>query len=140
MPSTIRLEVVTPFGLVYRDDIDYLKAPAVDGEIGILPQHAPLVTGLEIGILHVKKGGEEFKIAISEGFLEVKPDNINVIVRTAELQNDIDVERARRARERAEKRLKSGDNSIDRARAEAALKRALARLKAAEYSLQIQDD
>lgn len=132
MPSTIKLEIVTPFGIIYNEEIDFLKASAIDGEIGILPQHAPLVTGLEIGILHIRKGEAEIKIAVSEGFIEVKPSNINVIVRTAEQEVEIDVERARRAKERAEKRLATRNSSIDQARAEAALKRALARLKATE--------
>jgi len=134
MPSTIRLEIVTPFGIIYNEEIDFLKAPAIDGEIGILSRHAPLVTGLEIGILHIMKGEEEIKIAISEGFIEVKPSNIKVIVRTAELEEEIDVERARRAKERAEKRLNQRDSNIDHTRAEAALKRALARLHAVEHS------
>lgn len=133
MPSTIKIEIVTPFGIIYKDEIDFFKAPAIDGEIGILPGHAPLVTGLEIGTLYIKKGEEEINIAISEGFIEVKPSNINVVVRTAELSEEIDVERARRAKERAEKRLAKRDNSIDYARAEAALKRAMARLKATEH-------
>ena len=136
MSSTIKLEIVTPAGKKYSGDVEYLEPPALDGEIGILPGHAPLVTGLKIGLLELKKGEERLVIPISEGFMEVTPDNINIIVRTAELPEEIDVERARRAKERAEKRLNGADvgelDYVDYVRARAALERALARLKAAE--------
>ncbi|ACL70528.1 F0F1 ATP synthase subunit epsilon [Halothermothrix orenii] len=133
MPSTIRLEVVTPEKVVFSEPVNILIAPAIDGEIGILPKHTPLVTGLKTGVMRVKKDGEEVKISISEGFMEVKPDEINVIVRTAELPHEIDVERARDALKRAEKRLNSRNDRIDRARARAAFERAIARLKAAGH-------
>ncbi|MTI59207.1 MAG: F0F1 ATP synthase subunit epsilon [Firmicutes bacterium] len=134
MPSTIKLEIVTPENVVYSEDINLLEGPAIDGLIGILPRHAPLVTGLKTGILQVKKGEENINIPISDGFMEVKPEQINVVVRTAELPHEIDLERARRAKERAEKRLES-DNSkqIDFARAQSALERALARIKAVDH-------
>ncbi|NLJ83485.1 MAG: F0F1 ATP synthase subunit epsilon [Halanaerobiaceae bacterium] len=138
MSSTIKLEIVTPAGKKYSGEIEYLRVPAMDGEIGILPGHTPLVTGLKIGLLEIKKGTERLVIPISEGFIEVTPGNINVVVRTAELPEEIDVERARRAKERAEKRLNGlngeevGLEYIDYVRARAALERALARLKAAE--------
>lgn len=135
MSSTIKLEIVTPAGKKYSGEIEYLKAPAIDGQIGILPGHAPLVTALKIGLLELRKGEERLVIPISEGFMEVTPDNINVVVRTAELPDEIDVERARRAKERAEKRLNGKDSQsayFDYVRARAALERALARLKAAE--------
>ncbi|HOA40173.1 MAG TPA: F0F1 ATP synthase subunit epsilon [Halanaerobiales bacterium] len=135
MSSTIKLEIVTPAGKKYSGEIEYLKAPAIDGQIGILPGHAPLVTALKIGLLELRKGEERLVIPISEGFMEVTPDNINVVVRTAELPDEIDVERARRAKERAEKRLNGKDSQsayFDYVRARAALERALARLKAAD--------
>jgi len=132
MGSTIRLDIVTPERVVYSEEIDLLVAPAIDGEIGILPKHTPLVTGLKIGVLRVKKDTEETKIPISEGFMEVKPEQINVVVRTAELPHEIDIERAKKALERAKKRLEK-DSKIDYTRAEAALERALARLKAVEH-------
>ena len=135
MSSTIKLEIVTPAVKKYSGEIEYLKAPAIDGQIGILPGHAPLVTALKIGLLELRKGEERLVIPISEGFMEVTPDNINVVVRTAELPDEIDVERARRAKERAEKRLNGKDSQsahFDYVRARAALERALARLKAAD--------
>ena len=131
MPK-IELDIVTPEKIAYNDEIDILEVPAIDGKMGILPRHAPLVTGLQIGVMRVVKDNENIHISISEGFMEVKPDHINVVVRTAELPEEIDVERARSARERAEERLNKDDQSIDEARAQAALKRALARLEVAE--------
>lgn len=131
MASLVKLDIVTPEEVVYSEDIELLIAPAIDGEIGILPKHIPLVTGLDTGILRIKKDGEEIKVPISDGFMEVKPDLINVVVRTAELPHEIDVDRAQRALERAEKRVNEKNQKTDQARAKAALDRALARLKAA---------
>ncbi|MFW5999441.1 MAG: F0F1 ATP synthase subunit epsilon [Halanaerobiaceae bacterium] len=130
----IHLEVVTPERVTYSDDIIFLEAPAEDGLIGILPNHAPLVTALDIGTLLVRKNVEdEFLLPISEGFMEVKPDRINVVVRTAELPSEIDVERAEKAKERAQERLEADSDKINYARAEANLEKALARLRAAEH-------
>lgn len=133
MPSTIKLEIVTPENVVYSEDINVLEAPAMDGLIGILPRHAPLVTGLKTGLLRIKKAEENVNISISDGFMEVKPEQINVVVRTAELPHEIDLERARFAKERAEKRLDSDSKQVDFARAQSALERALARIKAVEH-------
>ena len=136
MPK-IKLDIVTPEDITYSEDIDVMEAPAIDGKIGILPRHAPLVTALNIGVLRVVENGEEIFISISEGFMEVKPEQINVVVRTAELPEEIDVERAQDARERAEERLDSEDEKIDKTRAQAALQRAMARLRAVEYSREV---
>jgi len=132
MPSTIKIEIVTPSSVVYSEDISVLEAPAMDGLIGILPRHAPLVTGLKTGVLQIQKGEEKINIPISDGFMEVKPDIINVVVRTAELPHNIDIERAKQAKERAEKRMEKNENKTDNARAQAALERAMARLKAVD--------
>ena len=132
--ATIELDIVTPEDMTYSDDIDILEAPAIDGKIGILPRHAPLVTALKIGVLRVVKEDNEIFIPISEGFMEVKPEQINVVVRTAELPQEIDVERAQKAKARAEERLESGGKNVDETRARAALQRALARINAVEYS------
>ncbi|MFP4016533.1 MAG: F0F1 ATP synthase subunit epsilon [Halanaerobiales bacterium] len=134
MPSTIKLEIVTPLDVVYSEDINILEAPAMDGLIGILPRHAPLVTGLKTGVLQITKGKEKIFIPISDGFMEVKPELINVIVRTAELPHEIDINRAKEAKERAERRLDENDKSHDFTRAQAALERAVARLKAVEHT------
>ncbi|RAK09814.1 ATP synthase F1 subcomplex epsilon subunit [Halanaerobium saccharolyticum] len=129
----IKLDVVTPEKLVYSEQVDLIEAPAIDGLIGIWPKHAPLVTAMKIGTVRVVKEGEETQIAISNGFMEVQPDQINLVVRTAELPEEIDIERAEAARERAEEKLEKGHENVDFARAEAAYDRALARLKAAGH-------
>jgi len=132
MPTS-KLDIVTPEKVAFSEDIELLEATAIDGNIGILPGHAPLVTALEIGVLKVVKGDEDIFISISEGFMEVKPQQINVIVRTAELPQEIDVERAESAKKRAEERLdKEVDEKIDEARARAALERAVSRIRVAE--------
>ncbi len=129
----IQLDVVTPEELVYSEQIDKLEGPAIDGLIGIWPKHAPLVTAMKIGVVKIEIDGEETQIAISEGFMEVQPDRINLVVRTAELPEEIDIERAKSARERAEEKLEKEKDNIDFARAEAAYDRAKARLKAAGH-------
>lgn len=126
----IQLDVVTPQKLVYSKEVDLIEGPAIDGLIGILPDHAPLVTAMQIGVVRVVKDGEEMQIAISDGFMEVQPDQINLVVRTAEMPEEIDVERAEAAKERAEQRLEKDTDKTDFARAEAAYERAAARLKA----------
>jgi F-type H+-transporting ATPase subunit epsilon len=130
----IQLDVVTPQKLAYSEQVDLIEGPAIDGLIGILPDHAPLVTAMKIGVVRVVKDGEETQIAISEGFMEVQPDQINLVVRTAELPEEIDVDRAKSARERAEEKLEKDRESVDFARAEAAYDRAKARLKASGHS------
>jgi len=134
MPPVIRLEIVTPTNVVYSEDINVLEAPAMDGLIGILPRHAPLVTGLKTGVLEIQKDEEKINIPISDGFMEVKPEIINVVVRTAELPHEIDIDRAKQAKERAEKRLEKNGENVDFARAQAALERAVARLRAVNHS------
>lgn len=130
MARTIAIDIVTPDRVVFRDEIEILIAPALDGLLGILPGHAPLVTGVKIGLVKIRKDGQEFFIATSGGILEVRPDQISLVVSTAELPDEIDVDRARRAKIRAEERLKE-KSGVDEARARAALERAIARLKAA---------
>ena len=129
----IQLDVVTPQKLAYSEQVDLIEGPAIDGLIGILPDHAPLVTAMRIGVVRVVKDGEEIQIAISDGFMEVQPDQINLVVRTAELPEEIDIERAEAARERAEEKLEKEKDNVDFARAEAAYDRAKARLKAAGH-------
>ncbi len=129
----IQLDVVTPEKLVYSEQVDLIEGPAIDGLIGILPDHAPLVTAMQIGVVRVVKDGEETQIAISDGFMEVQPDQINLVVRTAELPEEIDIDRAQAARDRAEEKLEKDHDNVDFAKAEAAYDRALARLKAAGH-------
>lgn len=131
--SSIRLEIVTAERVVYTDDVDAVIAPGMEGQLGILPHHAPLMTILQSGELVVRKGNDEDAIAISGGFLEVRPDRVIVLADQAERAEEIDVERAEAARKRAEERLKQRDaEGFDAARAEMALRRAITRISTAE--------
>jgi len=126
---TTRLEIVTAEGVVFSDDVEVVVAPGIEGQLGILPHHAPLMTMLLPGELWVRKGGEEFSLAISGGFLEVRPDRVIVLADAAERAEEIDIARAEEAKRRAEERLTHPTEEVDLARAEAALRRSLARLK-----------
>jgi len=131
--SSIRLDIVTAERAVYAEDVDMVIAPGVEGQLGILPHHAPLMTTLQAGELRVKKGGEEVSLVISGGFLEVRPDKVVVLADAAERVEEIDVARAEEAKHRAQERLvEKRAPGIDEAQAEAALLRSLARLKVVE--------
>ena len=129
---TIKLDIVTAEQLVYSDDVDIVVAPGIDGELAVLPHHAPLMTMLQAGELRVRKGGEEIFMAITGGFLEVRPDRVTILADAAERAEDIDAARAEEAKRRAEERLSGKISETDMARAEAALRRSLLRLRVAE--------
>ncbi|UCB44194.1 MAG: F0F1 ATP synthase subunit epsilon [Dehalococcoidales bacterium] len=129
---TIRLDIVTAEQLVFSDDVDIVVAPGIDGELAVLPRHAPLMTMLQPGELRLRKGGEETLMAITGGFLEVRPDRVTVLADAAERAEDIDAARAEEAKRRAEERLSGKVSEADAARAEAALRRSLLRLRVAE--------
>ena len=129
----IRLDIVTAEREVYAEDVDVVIAPGVEGQLGILPHHAPLMTTLQAGELRVRKGGEEVSMAISGGFIEVRPDKVVVLADTAERAEEIDVARAEEAKQRARERLSEKQVvGADEARVEASLRRALIRIKVAE--------
>ncbi len=128
----MKLEIVTAEQTVYSDDIDVLVAPGVEGELGILPHHAPLMTMLQPGELLLRKVGEETVMAITGGFMEVRYDKVVILADAAERVEDIDIARAEAAKKRAEERLKSGATDVDAALAQAALVRAMVRLRVAE--------
>jgi F-type H+-transporting ATPase subunit epsilon len=131
--SSIKLEIVTAERIVYSGDVDEVIAPGIEGQLGILPHHAPLMTMLQAGELVARKGGHDEIMAISGGFLEVRPDRVIVLADAAERAEDIDMARAEAARNRAEERLRDRKAiGLDEATAEAALKRAMARLSVAE--------
>jgi F-type H+-transporting ATPase subunit epsilon len=130
--SPIRLDIVTAERVVYSEEVDIVVAPGVLGELGVLPHHAPLMTTLEPGELRVRKGGEEYSLVISGGFLEVRPDRIIILADAAERAEEIDIARAEAAKQRARERLTHPAPEVDLAQAEAALRRSLARLKVAE--------
>jgi F-type H+-transporting ATPase subunit epsilon len=127
--ATTRLDIVSAERVVFSDEVEVVVAPGVEGQLGILPHHAPLMTILLPGELLVRKGGEEFFLAISGGFLEVRPDRVIVLADAAERVEEIDIARAEEAKRRAEERLTHPTTEVDMARAEAALRRALARLQ-----------
>lgn len=130
--SPIRLEIVTQERLVYSEDVDMVIAPGTEGEMGILPHHAPLLTALNTGELRVKRGGLEESFAIGGGFMEVRPDKVTVLADSAEHTLEIDIARAEAARRRAEALLAQGiPDPSEAARVDAALRRSLVRLKVA---------
>lgn len=130
--STFMLEIVTPERKVYDQEVDMVVVRGAEGELGILPNHIPLVTPLMIGPLRIKRDTHTENIAISGGFMEVRKGKVVILAETAELSNEIDLERARAARERAERRLQAKRDDVDHRRAEMALQRALNRMKVAK--------
>jgi F-type H+-transporting ATPase subunit epsilon len=127
--ATTRLEIVTAERVVFSEDVDVVIAPGIEGQLGVLPHHAPLMTTLEPGELLVRKGKDEFSLAITGGFVEVRPDRIIILADAAERAEEIDVARAEEAKRRAEERLKERAPEVDMLRAEAALRRSLMRLE-----------
>ncbi len=128
---TIRCDIVTQERIVFSEDVDMVVAPGVDGVLGILPHHSPLLTTLQFGELLIRKGGQEQSFAIGGGILEVRPDHVTVLADAAEQADEIDTARAEAARHRAEELLKQGlPPGSDRfAEIENALKRSNVRLK-----------
>ena len=130
--KTLQLDVVTPERTIVSEEVDIVMAPGYFGEFGALPNHIPFLAQLQPGEVKYRKGNQLEYIAVSGGYAEVLPTKVTVLATTAEPAKDIDLERARAARERAEQRLKERQEGIDFARAEAALQRAIARIRAAE--------
>lgn len=130
--AKLNFEIVTAERVVYSDDVDIVVAPGIEGQLTILPNHAPLITTLQPGCLVTRKGDEEQAMFVAGGFMEVMGNRVTVLADVAEHVEEIDVERAERAKCRAEERLKSCTPEIDVAKAEAALKRSLIRLKIAD--------
>ena len=126
------LEIVTPERLAYSDEVDSVQVPGSEGELGILPHHAPLLSMLGVGELRIRKGGAEESFAIVGGFVQVRPDKVVVMAETADMASEIDVERAEAARREAERAIESGHEPADLARARAALQAALLRIRVAE--------
>jgi F-type H+-transporting ATPase subunit epsilon len=119
--------------MAYADDVDAVVLPGSEGELGILPHHAPLVSTLGVGELRIRKAGTEESFAIFGGFVQVRPDKVVVMAELADLASEIDVEAARQARAEAERALESGyDEGADLSAARAALQHALLRMRVAE--------
>ncbi len=127
----LHLEIVTAEKMVYQDDVDMVIAPAADGEVGILPHHAPLLTTLQVGELRVKKGGSEQSLLIAGGFMEVSNGRVTVLADAAEHAEDIDVQRAEEARRRAQESLANRSSGESELAAQAAMRRATVRIRIA---------
>ena len=130
--ATLKVEIVTAERLVFSDDVNVVVAPGVEGQLGILPHHTPLMTMLQPGELLLRKDKEEIYMAITGGFLEVRPDKVIILADACERAEDIDLARAEAAKQRAEEKLKSKAPNIDVVGAEAAIRRALIRLQIVE--------
>ena len=129
----ILLEIVTPERLAYSDSVDSVVLPGSEGELGVLPHHAPLVSMLGVGELRIRKGGTEESFAIAGGFLQVRPDKVVVMAETADLASEIDLEKAQEARREAERALEGAvTDAADLAAARAQLQAALLRIRVAE--------
>lgn len=132
MADKILLEVVTPEKTVLSEMVDIVVAPGEEGEFGVLPNHIPFLTKLKVGELRFRVGNSTRFVAIMGGFAEVLPDHVTVLATAAEEATQIDVIRAKAARERAERRIKEAKDRFEFTRAQAALQRALARLRISE--------
>ena len=130
--ATFKLEIVTPEKMIFSDEVNVVLAWGVEGQLGILPYHAPLMTMLQPGDLVIRKGTQEDYLTISGGFLEVRPDKVVILADACERAAEIDVTRVEEAKKRAQEALKGAKTTVDTATAEAALRRSLARLKAVE--------
>jgi F-type H+-transporting ATPase subunit epsilon len=131
MADTFKLEIVTPDKKVVDTAAEEVQIPGKNGYLGVLPGHAPLITELAVGEITYREAASEQKLAVAWGFAEVLPDKVTILAETAEKPSEIDVERARKAKARAEQRLTSGDSSVDVERALDALHRADVRLEVA---------
>jgi F-type H+-transporting ATPase subunit epsilon len=130
--SSIRLDFVSQDHMVFSGDVSEILAPGIDGQLGILPKHAPLMTILAAGEVMVKRtAGDDLFFAVSGGWMEVRPDKVTILARTAERSDEIDLQRAEAARARAEELLAQGVERSDRTGLEMALKRSQIRVKVA---------
>jgi F-type H+-transporting ATPase subunit epsilon len=131
MADTFQLEIVTPEKKLVDTAATEVQIPGKNGYLGILPGHAPLITELAVGEITFHAGAEQQRLAVAWGFAEVLPDKVTILAETAERPAEIDVERARKAKERAEQRLASGDPNVDVERSLDALAKAETRLEVA---------
>jgi F-type H+-transporting ATPase subunit epsilon len=135
MSARISLNIVTPESVAFQGEVESLVVPAVEGQLGILPGHAPLLAQLSPGVVKIREGEDVRFLSVSGGFVEVLQGQASLFAETAELGEDVDAERARQAAEKARAALQgAGRNDQTWAEAEAALKRALVRLRASEMS------
>jgi F-type H+-transporting ATPase subunit epsilon len=128
LPTSIELNIVTPDRPIVKEQVDEVEIPGVDGYFGVLPGHTPMLAALSVGELWYRKGQEKTYLAIAEGYVEVLPDRVTILALLAERAEEIDLERAERARERAAQRLE-GKSDVDYERARIALMKSLTRLQ-----------
>jgi F-type H+-transporting ATPase subunit epsilon len=131
--ATIHLDIVTLERVVVSEEVEYVSAPGIDGVLGILPRHEPLLTALAFGELRYKKGSEEFSFAIGGGFMEVRPERVTVLADSADYADEINQQAAEEARQRAQELLaQKPESEADAARIERSLRRAELQLKVAK--------
>ena len=130
--ATLHVDIVTAERIVYSDEVDLVVAPGVQGELGILPNHVPIVTPLQPGEIRIRRAGAEDLMAIGGGFLEVFQNKVIILADTAERADEIDLARAEAARQRAEERLRLRGSEVDATRAEVALRRSIMRIRVAQ--------
>ena len=129
----LHLEIVTPERAAYSDEVDAVFCPGIEGELGVLPHHAPLLSTLGIGELRIRKGAREEYFAIAGGFVQVRPDKVVIMAELADLSSEIDLEAAEEARNEAQRAIQQGfEEPADLARARAAMERALLRIRVVE--------
>ena len=132
MAEKLHLELVTPYRKILSEQVDEVVAPGTVGEFGLLPGHTPMLTTLDIGELSYKQDGKSFYIAVNWGYIEIEEDTVTVLVETAEVADQIDLERAKAALGRAEEALKTLDSEDKKFKImEAALERAVIRIQVA---------
>ena len=131
LPAHLALEIVTPDRAIVHDQVDEVQVPGSEGYFGVLPGHTPLLSMLQVGQLWYRKGAEKFYLSVAFGLAEVLPDRVVVLAQIAERAEEIDVDRAQAARQRAEQRLASRQRDQDLERARVALMKALTRLNVA---------
>ncbi|MEL7642171.1 MAG: F0F1 ATP synthase subunit epsilon [Solidesulfovibrio sp.] len=134
MPKSLVLEIVTPDRRVFGQEVDAVTAPGVAGEFTILPLHIPFLSSLRVGSIAYKRDGAAQYVFVSGGFIEVTSSRVLVLAEVAEMPHEIDIDRARKARERAEARLVEQREAVDYARAKAALQRAITRIRLHEMA------
>lgn len=131
--KTLKVSIVTPDSTVYDSNVEMVSTKAQSGELGILPGHIPMVAPLQIGAVRLKNGNNTELVAVSGGFLEVRPEQVTILAQSAEKEESIDIERAKEAKSRAESRIQSNQADIDQVRAELALRRAVNRINVYEH-------
>jgi F-type H+-transporting ATPase subunit epsilon len=129
MAATLKLEIVTPEAVTYSEDVDMVTLPAAEGELGVFPMHVPLMTQLVAGEVAVRKNGQDYFLAVGDGFIEVTGNRVALLTDMALKASDIDEAKAEEARKRAEERMQQKLSDEEAASVSAALAHSLAQLK-----------